>query len=137
VTDSSVQSDVTAAMIALGFTSALATQIGANLNATVSSRSTLSGPAYFAALAINPSTGGVRIDGSKMPLIRSQTGVTNPTYDDCLIAAHSLACGEETKSIGAGGALTVLTLDTAAGGTLIVSDLDNATIPTTRTPRSS
>jgi hypothetical protein len=131
ITDASVQADVMAALAAMGFTAATVTAININLDARVSTRSTLVGPAYFATMAINPADGSVRLDGSRPILIRPQAGITAPTVNDALAAAHSLAAGLETK------AGTVLTLKSADGNPFVVSDLDTATNPTTRTPRSS
>jgi hypothetical protein len=105
--------------------------VGSKLDATVSSRTSGSPPAYWSSLVINPATGGVKTDGSRTVTLRDNRGVTAPTEDDCLAAAHCLAAAFEQR------AGTVLTLNTASGGVFMVSDLDSGTNPATRTPRSS
>lgn len=66
-----------------------------NLDAQVSTRSTLAGPAGFSGLSI---VGGkVAVDLSQALTLRDLTSVTAPTINDGLAAACAVAAGQETK----------------------------------------
>ena len=129
VTDTSVQYDVTEALNALGFTSSLAAQIATNLNATVSSRSTLTGPAGFSSLTIVG--GGVNVNLAQTVPLVDQTAVTAPSVGNCLAAAQAAACGDQSKPNTPG--VTTGTLKNADGSNCRTFTYDSGSAPSQRT----
>jgi hypothetical protein len=100
----------------------------ANLDAAVSTRSTLVGPAGFSSLVI--AGGGVSLNMAQSVPLGNNTTVTAPTVGNALNAAHSAAAGAETKPNTPG--TTTYTISNADGTVFRAFTLDSGTSPTSR-----